>query len=160
MIASADVPKAAGSARALLPKTAPIIALQNGMGHERVLRRAFGRERVVIGSCYAAAQAQGPSSVIHHGGRRFLLAVNARNRTAVSAAVALLSRGGWRPKVTRDEAGMLWTKLVYNAAVNLLGGAANATNGELVTNPDLYQLLKIRLRAPTERLARLGGIGE
>ena len=41
--------------RAPLGPRTPVVALQNGLAHAPLFRRAFGPERTVIGSCYIAA---------------------------------------------------------------------------------------------------------
>ncbi|MBI4676915.1 MAG: 2-dehydropantoate 2-reductase [Elusimicrobia bacterium] len=145
-VKAADLSAAIRAARPWLGPDAPAVALQNGIGHARAFRRAFGRGRSVIGSCYAAAHARGDGAVEHAGGRDIHLASDADNAGAAALAAALLRRGGWRVRVVGDESRMLWTKLVTNAAVNFLGAASAAPNGELARDPALRLVLDALVR--------------
>jgi 2-dehydropantoate 2-reductase len=53
----------------------------------------------------------------------------------------LLDAGGWEVHVKDDEDRMLWTKLVFNAATNLLGAACAAENGRLAADPALREVM-------------------
>ena len=123
-----------------------MVGLQNGVGHEQVLRRAFGPTRTVIGICYIAADRPGPFAVAHNGGKDVHLAVNAANAPAARSAAALLGLGGWDVTLEDDEDTMLWTKLCFNAAGNAIGALCNAPNGELARDPALRELLLASLR--------------
>lgn len=155
-VKAADIPAAIRSARPWIGPGCAVVGLQNGLGHEASLRRAFGPARTVIASCYVAAWAPDGLSVEHRGGRDIVLAANGSNGTALAAARSLLRRGGWAVRVERDEARMLWTKLVYNAAVNLLGTAAAATNGALAADPALAETL-VRLVSEGAAVAKAAG---
>ncbi|MBI5881708.1 MAG: 2-dehydropantoate 2-reductase [Elusimicrobia bacterium] len=126
-----------------------VVALQNGLGHEARFRRAFGPRRTVIGSCYVAAAAEGKRGVAHTGGRKILLASSRANARSAADAGRLLAAAGWRVRLVEDEARMLWTKLVTNSSVNLLGTAAAVPNGELARDPGLAAILSLLIREGT-----------
>lgn len=149
----------AAAIRASRPWIGPetvVVTLQNGLGHEDAFRAAFGSSRTVVGSAFIAAAAEGLRGVAHTGGRRVLVAAGADNRRAARTAARLLTAGGWKVRLVRDEARMLWTKLVTNASVNLLGAAAAAPNGALTREPGLAAVLGILVREGT-RTARASG---
>ncbi|MDE2039998.1 MAG: 2-dehydropantoate 2-reductase [Elusimicrobia bacterium] len=123
-----------------------VVGLQNGLGHERLFRRAYGRRRVVLGVCYVAADRTAPLSVFHAGGRSIQLAADADNARAARRAAAWLRAGGWRVSLLEDEDAMLWTKLCLNAAGNPLGALSNAANGQLSSDPCLRNLLATAAR--------------
>ena len=123
------------------PRTA-VVGLQNGLGHERRLRRAFGARRTVIGTCYFAADRPAPFTFAHNGGEDVLLAANAYNKVAAALARRLLKQGRWTVGLKRSEERMLWTKLCFNAAVNGLGALCAAPNGRLASDPALRELVR------------------
>lgn len=143
----------AKAAAALAPRVGPdtpVVALQNGLGHEKVLRRAFGPRRTVIGICYIAADRLAPGKVSHNGGKDVHLARTKDNAAAVAAAKKALESGGWTVTIDADEDAMLWTKLCFNAAGNPLGALCGAANGELARDPALRELLLRALREALE----------
>ncbi|MBI5623404.1 MAG: 2-dehydropantoate 2-reductase [Elusimicrobia bacterium] len=155
-VKSGQVRGALAASRPWIGPETVVVALQNGLGHEDAFRRAFGKARTIIGSCFVAAAPDGDRGVRHTGGRRILLAGCEADARAVEAAGRLLRAGGWKVRVVEDEAGMLWTKLVTNASVNLLGAAANAPNGDLVRDPGLAAVLARLIREGTD-IAKAAG---
>lgn len=145
-VKSHQTARAAKAARNYIGPETAVVGLQNGVGHEKVLRKAFGAKRVVIGICYIAADRPGPFTVAHNGGKDVHLAVNKDNAQAARSAAALLGLGGWSVTLEKDEDTMLWTKLCFNAAGNPLGALCNLSNGELARDPALRELLVGSLR--------------
>ena len=85
------------------------------------------------------------SGTIHHsGGEYILLAKSATNKAALKTSLSLLS--DWKIKTVNSEERLLWTKLVYNAAVNPLGALLDRTNGELASDPALRELMRVILK--------------
>jgi 2-dehydropantoate 2-reductase len=149
-VKSGDAAKAAGAARRWIGPRTPAVALQNGLGHEKMFRRAYGPRRTVIGVCYFAADRPAPGDLRLNGGEDVLLARHAGNAEALATAVALLARAGFRVHVKDSEAGMLWTKAAFNAAVNPLGAVCAVESGKLADDPALREL---SLRALAEAAA-------
>lgn len=139
-VKSGDARKAAAAARRLIGPETPVVALQNGIGHEKVFRRAFGPRRTVIGVCYFAADRSEPGSLKLNGGEDILLARRPGNDKALEAARALLTRAGFRVHLKDSEEGMLWTKAAFNAAVNPLGAACAVESGRIEADPALREL--------------------
>lgn len=144
-VKSGDARRAAAAARRLLGKETPVVALQNGIGHEKVFRRAFGPRRTVIGVCYFAADRPSRGELRRNGGEDILLARRAGNEKALEAARALLERAGFRVHVKDSEEGMLWTKAAFNAAVNPLGAACAVESGRLEADPALREVALLAL---------------
>lgn len=151
-----DLAAALPAARAAAGPYTPVVSLLNGVGHERAVRRAAGSPRAVIGSCYFAAMRSGPRTVRHAGGRLIWLAQTRANRAAARRAAAVLRAAGWRVVLKRDEARLLWTKLVYNAGVNPLAALARRTNGALASDGALRELT-LRALAEARRAAAAAG---
>jgi 2-dehydropantoate 2-reductase len=155
-VKSGDAPRAAAAARRWIAPAAPVVALQNGLGHEKIFRRVFGPRRTVVGVCYFAADRPAPGDLRLNGGEDVLLARHPGNEAALNAARVLLSAAGFRVHVKESEAGMLWTKAAFNAAVNPLGAICAVDSGTLVEDPALRE---ISLRALTEAAAAAQAAG-
>jgi 2-dehydropantoate 2-reductase len=139
-VKSGDAARAAAAARGMIAADAPVIALQNGIGHERIFRRKFGPRRAVIGVCYFAADRPAPGVLRLNGGEDVLLARHDGNAEALAAAAALVEAAGFRAHIKDSEDGMLWTKAAFNAAVNPLGAACGVESGRLAEDPALREL--------------------
>ncbi len=155
-VKSADAARAAAAARPRLAANAPIVALQNGIGHEAVYRRAFGPRRVVVGVCYFAADRAAPRELRLNGGDDILLARSPGNDDALAAAAGILTTAGFRVRIKDSEADMLWMKAAFNAAVNPLAAACAVESGRLAEDPALRALA---LRALEEAAAAARAAG-
>ena len=151
-----DLGNALPAARSAAGPSTPVVSLLNGVGHEAALIRAVGRGRAVFASCYFAAMRQGPSAVRHAGGRLLWVGESPRNSLAARAAAAVLRRAGWSVRVKPDEARVLWTKLVYNAAVNPVAALTRMPNGALYDDPALREVT-LKTLAEARRAAAAAG---
>ncbi len=85
-VKAGDAARAAAAARRWIGPDTPAVALQNGLGHEKMFRRAFGPRRTVIGVCYFAADRPAPGDLRLNGGEDILLARHAGNAASLEAA--------------------------------------------------------------------------
>jgi len=148
-VKSGDARRAAASARRWIGPGTAVVALQNGIGHEKVFRRAFGPRRTVIGVCYFAADRPSQGELRLNGGTDILLARHAGNETALEAARVLLTSAGFRVHLKDSEEGMLWTKAAFNAAVNPLGAACAVESGRIEADPALREVALAALSEAT-----------
>jgi 2-dehydropantoate 2-reductase len=155
-VKSGDAARAAAAARRWIGPETSVVALQNGLGHEKLFRRAFGPRRTVIGACYFAADRPAPGDLRLNGGEDILLARHAGNAASLEVARGLLTRAGFRVHVKDSEAGMLWTKASFNAAVNPLGAICAVESGKLAEDPALRE---IALKALAEAAAAAESAG-
>ncbi|MFH1725111.1 MAG: 2-dehydropantoate 2-reductase [Elusimicrobiota bacterium] len=132
--------------RAAVGEKAAVVSLMDGLAHVRPARAAFGPARAVFGSCYMAATRTGTASVLHWRSERIVLAATPRNRAAASVAAGLLRSAGWRVVAVPSEERMLWTKIVYDAAVQPLAALLGKANGELASHPAVRELVGAVLR--------------
>jgi 2-dehydropantoate 2-reductase len=155
-VKSGDAASAAAAARRWIGPKTVVVALQNGLGHQKIFRRAFGPRRTVIGVCYFAADRPAPGDLRLNGGEDVLLARHDGNAAALEAARGLLTRAGFRVHIKESEDGMLWTKAAFNAAVNPLGAVCSVESGRLAEDPALREL---SLRALAEAAAAAEAAG-
>lgn len=153
---SGDTAAAIRAARPFIGPDTAVIGLQNGLGHETLMRRAFGRRRTVIGTAYFAADRPAPGRFSHNGGEDIILAARASNAAALNRARTALRLAGWSVHVKRSEERMLWTKLCFNAAVNGVGALCSEPNGRLADDPALRELVSAVIREASDISRRAG----
>jgi len=113
------VDRAALIGPALAPGSA-IVLVQNGIGIEDEVARAFPRNELLSGVAYAAVSREAPGRVRHHS--KFTRLVLGRYPGGASAKAArfagLLKAGGSSCVVTEDIVGARWEKCAWNAVFN------------------------------------------
>lgn len=149
-VKSYNTKKAIRRARPWVGPETVVVAVQNGIGHERSLHAAFGRKRTVLASAYFGADRSRPNAIRASWGNHILLAQEQSNAEAVKKVRALLLKAGWKVLLRRGAERILWSKACFNAATNPLGALCRVPNGDLYTNPALKDML---LRALREGLA-------
>lgn len=138
---SYDTEEALKAAKPLLGPSTILVSFQNGISHLKYLNRRCPPSRLVLGSAYFAASRLSFERILFAGGNQIDLALNAKNTESAGKVRTILERSGWKVNIQKDELGMLWTKLVLNAAINPLGTLLGAANGELVRNEAVKELL-------------------
>lgn len=155
---SQDTTKAGIASRPWIGSATAVCGLQNGVGHEVALRRIFSDRRVVIGSCYFAADRPEPGVVTNSWGNKIRLAVTDDNAAAAELAQKLLLESAWDAALKDDEQRLLWTKLIFNAATNPLGALCGVTNGRLAEDPALKDLVLKVLKEAEAASIKLGHV--
>jgi 2-dehydropantoate 2-reductase len=154
--ASSDVAAAAGAnfvlfcvkatdtattARELAKHIAPgaiLVSLQNGVNNVEEIRAASGLE-ALASVVYVAAAMVAPGQIKHLG--RGDLVVGPADKKTESIA-KLFSDAGVPCRISENLAGELWTKLIWNCALNAISGLGKATYGEIVTSQDARRLVE------------------
>ena len=155
----------------LMGQNTILLSLQNGLGHAEVLFKAFGRDRVVLGTTsMGATLGTDPGSVLHLGtGPTTLSAAGwslssppmsdakmAAGRQVAQRIETLLEQCFFDARVALDAADMQKTvlaKLLVNAVVNPLTAMYNLSNGDLMLPK--HQTLTEALAAETSCVLRL-----
>ena len=139
-VKAGDAARAAKAAKPWIGPRTAAVALQNGIGHEKLFRRVFGAKRTVIGACYFAVDRVAPGDVRLNGGNEIVLAQWPGNASALATAARTLARAGFRALIQSRESDMLWAKAAFNAAVNPLGAACAVESGKIFEDPALREL--------------------
>jgi 2-dehydropantoate 2-reductase len=124
------------------------VSLQNGLGNYEILVQALGPERVGVGITTLGATLLEPGRVRTHSIGEVVLGHHPR----ISLLMDVLSAAGFNVSTVQDIAGLLWGKLIINAAVNPLTALLNISNGQLLDLPEARDLIH-RLAAETESVA-------
>ncbi|MBV8135956.1 MAG: ketopantoate reductase family protein [Deltaproteobacteria bacterium] len=127
-----------------------VVSMQNGLGNIEALAGRFGLARVLGGrvifgselqrpgaahvTVFADPVAIGPAPAIH-GTLSGVLAGRA------SEAARLIDRAGVAAVGCADIMPVIWSKLLYNVALNALGALYELSYGELAGDPDLRAIM-------------------
>jgi 2-dehydropantoate 2-reductase len=131
----------AETARALakvLSNDAVIVSMQNGVDNAEQIGAASGL-KALPAAVYVAASVPAPGAVKHVG--RGDLVLGPQNEITQRVA-AVFNRANVPCRISENLTGELWTKLVWNCALNALSALGKVTYGEILASPDAKQLLE------------------
>ncbi|MBV9087796.1 MAG: ketopantoate reductase family protein [Acidobacteriaceae bacterium] len=134
-------PDNAATARALAPVLAPgaiVVSMQNGVDNVEQIRAATGIDAVPA-VVYVAASVERPGSV-KHVGRGDLVIGPESQRTKDVAAIFL--RANIPCRISDNIEGELWTKLIWNCALNAISALGQARYGQIAENMDARRLVQ------------------
>jgi len=129
------------TARALakvLANDAVIVSMQNGVDNAEQILAASGL-KALPAAVYVAASVPAPGTVKHVG--RGDLVLGPQNEITQRLA-AMFTRADVPCRISENLAGELWTKLVWNCALNALSALGKVTYGEILASADAKQLLE------------------
>jgi len=131
----------ATTARALAPLFAPgaiVVSMQNGVDNVEQIRVAAAIDALPA-VVYVAASVPEPGRV-KHVGRGDLVVGPESERTKKIAA--LFSRAGVGCRISENIEGELWTKLVWNCALNAVSALGRAKYGLIASSPDAWKVVE------------------
>lgn len=123
---------------AVLPASALVVSLQNGVNNVEEIRSASGIDALAA-VVYVAASVPTPGTVKHLG--RGDLVVGPKNHRTEKVA-NLFSSSNIPCRISENIEGELWTKLVWNCALNAISALGNVTYGEMMASPDAKRLVE------------------
>jgi 2-dehydropantoate 2-reductase len=131
----------AGTAKELakiLSSNAILISMQNGADNGEQIHAASGLNALAA-AVYVAASVPSPGTVKHVG--RGDLVLGPENDTTRRVA-DIFTRAKVPCRLSNNAEGELWTKLVWNCALNALSALGRVTYGEIIASPNARQLLE------------------
>jgi 2-dehydropantoate 2-reductase len=137
LVKSFHTEEAMRSALGLIGPDTVVLSLQNGLGHEDVLGRLVGRDRVVAGKTYAGGVLLGPGHVLRSlRGRETLIG---ELDGSMSARVIEIARtfdaAGVPTEAQGNIIGTIWDKLFVNVATGALSAITRLNYGGLYATP-------------------------
>ena len=131
----------AATARAISPllsNGALVLSMQNGVDNVEQIRAAAGIE-ALPSVVYVAASVPEPGRVKHVG--RGDLVVGPKNEKTEGIA-ALFSRANVPCRISENIEGELWTKLVWNCALNAVSALGHAKYGQIAGSTDAWKVVE------------------
>jgi 2-dehydropantoate 2-reductase len=132
----------ATTARELAPLLAPgaiVVSCQNGVDNVEQIRKASGIEPIPA-VVYVAASAPEPGHVKHVG--RGDLVVGPENEKTKRVA-AMCERANFGCKISDNIEGELWTKLIWNCALNAVSALGKSNYGKIGASEDGKIVLQV-----------------
>ncbi len=115
-----------------------VISLQNGVNNVQEIRRASGMAALPA-VVYVAAAMSAPGH-LKHLGRGDLVVGPKSEQTEMIANLFLRAHVPCR--LSENIEGELWTKLVWNCALNAVSGLGRATYGEIIASTDAKRVVE------------------
>jgi 2-dehydropantoate 2-reductase len=131
----------ATTARAIAPllsKGALVVSMQNGVDNVEQIRATAGLD-ALPSVVYVAASVPEPGRVKHAG--RGDLVVGPKNERTERIA-ALFTRAHVPCRVSENIEGELWTKLVWNCALNAVSALGHAKYGQIAESADAWKVVE------------------
>jgi 2-dehydropantoate 2-reductase len=131
----------AETARALAPLLAPgavVLSMQNGVDNVEQIRAAAPMDALPA-VVYVAASVPEPGRV-KHVGRGDLVVGPEREKTKRIAA--LFSRAQVPCRISENIEGELWTKLIWNCALNAVSALGRAKYGQIASSADAWKVVE------------------
>jgi 2-dehydropantoate 2-reductase len=129
--------RAAGQLAECLADDGLALTLQNGLGNYETLTQSLGLNRVALGSTTTGATLLGAGSV--RPGGEGIISIG-RNQ-ALGPLEAALKSANFNVQLVDDPQGLIWGKLIVNAAINPLTALLKIPNGELLKRPSARTLM-------------------
>ena len=131
----------ASTARALASILAPgaiLVSMQNGADNAEQIHAASGLHALPA-AVYVAASVPSPGTVKHVGRGDLVLGPENEHTRRVAE---IFTRAKVPCRISANLTGELWTKLVWNCALNALSALGKVTYGEILASADAKQLLE------------------
>jgi 2-dehydropantoate 2-reductase len=136
-VKTTDTESTARSLAPLLPPTATVVSLQNGVDNGEKIRAAgIDALSAVV---YVAASVPEPGHVKHVG--RGDLVIGPPNPRSEKFA-ALFANAGVACRISENIDGELWTKLIWNCALNAVSALGSARYGQIAASEDARKIVE------------------
>ena len=137
-VKTTDTAETARALAKVLAKDSIIVSMQNGVDNAEQIEGASGL-KALPAAVYVAASVPAPGRVKHVG--RGDLVLGPQNQITERVA-AVFTRAKVPCRISENLIGELWTKLVWNCALNALSALGRVTYGEILASVDARQLLE------------------
>ncbi|MGZ3270614.1 MAG: ketopantoate reductase family protein [Croceibacterium sp.] len=129
--------------KAVIGPSTYILTLQNGLGNDEAVARHVARERVITGVSTLPSDLLGPGRVRSHGEGGSKIYPAFGGDTAFAQQIAdLLTVGGLPTHLEPDIQAAIWSKAIFNAAMNTLCALTRRTPGFLGVHEEAQALIR------------------
>jgi 2-dehydropantoate 2-reductase len=129
--------------QAIIGPATHVLTLQNGLGNDQAVARHLPGERVIAGVSTLPSDLVGPGRVRSHGEGGSKIYPAFGGDTAFAQKVAdLLSAGGLPTHLEPDIQAAIWSKAIFNAAMNTLCALTRRTPGFLGAHDEARAMIR------------------
>lgn len=134
-----------------------IVSLQNGLSHLALLKKSLQNNQIIVGVTSHGAQKKQPG-IIDHTGVGFTAIGNLQNTSKrnLKQVYQLLSKSSIKTSIEESIESVLWKKAIINSSINPITAFLEISNGRLLDNPLLKNLVSAVCSESTA-LAQLKG---
>lgn len=126
--------------RSLIGKDTLLLTLQNGAGHEAVLRHFTDDEHIIIGTTQQGSYRLSASSICHSGGGSTSLGAVCGSSERFAPVAQAFEECGFPCSLTDHVRGMIWNKLMINASSSVLSGILQMPQGYVIQNEGAWDV--------------------
>lgn len=152
-VKSTDTATTAKTLVPILSSQAVVVSLQNGVSNAEEIRAASGIDALPA-VVYVAASVPSPGRIKHLGRGDLVLGAQDVRSEAIAN---LFNSAGVTCRLSDNIEGELWTKLIWNCALNAVSALGNVTYGEIIASQDAKQVVEAVVYE-TLNVARAKGI--
>jgi len=128
-----DTREAVRSIAGVIGPSTPVTTLQNGLGNVELISGAVGAGRTIGGITSQGATLVANGSIIHAGtGKTVIGTPSGKTTGALERVKDILDSAGFKPQVSGDLEGTIWSKLIINVGINALTAITRLNNGRLL----------------------------
>jgi 2-dehydropantoate 2-reductase len=127
--------------KAVIGPETHILTLQNGLGNDDAVARHVARERVIAGVSTLPSDLVGPGRVRSHGEGGSKIYPAAGDPAFAQRVADLLTAGGLPTTLEPDIQAAIWSKAIFNAAMNTLCALTRRTPGFLGSHEESQALI-------------------
>jgi 2-dehydropantoate 2-reductase len=134
---------ALGGVKAIIGRGTHVLTLQNGLGTDQAVARHVAPERVIAGVSTMPSDLVGPGRVRSHGEGGSKIYPAFGGDTAFAQRVAeLLTAGGLPTQLESNIQAAIWSKAIFNAAMNTLCALTRRTPGFLGAHDESTAMIR------------------
>ena len=128
--------------RHLIGENTILMTLQNGAGHEALLKEFASNEQVLIGTTQQGSYKIKDNEICHSGGGSTAIGVITGEGNRFEWVRAAFEEAGFKCELNEKVHGMIWNKLMINASSSVLSGVLQVPQGYVVENEYAWDIAK------------------
>lgn len=123
-----------------------VLTLQNGSGHDELMRRFAPEQNILIGTTQQGSYRLSDTAICHSGLGSTAFGGIFGDSSRFAHLAELFTRCGFPAEVTDGIQGMIWNKLMINASSSILSGVLQTAQGYIAEDPDAWALAEKLIR--------------
>ncbi len=142
-VKSYDTKPAIAQCKPLIGDHTSVLTLQNGIGNIEIIGEVIGHDKVIGGVTNQGATLLNTGQIRHAGrGETIIGRIDGKIPVQMRSIREIFNKIGLETRISRDIKGLLWSKLIINAAINPLSAITRLNNGRLVEFEGTRKILR------------------